>query len=258
MQRFMSFFSGAFLVCGAMAGPAQAEQVKIEEAPGFIGLTEDKPYVHVIHEGRAVKVQRVQDPNYELKGYFAKTVRECPPFCLRPEKVDPRVETVGELEVFDFMESELRDGEGLLIDARTPSWFEKGTIPGSINIPFTELSKEPGDPVIIGWLEKFGAKPRGDVGFLDKTLEDWGLTDAGFKTDKWDFTAAKRLVLWCNGPTCGQSPRAIKGLLAAGYPPEKLTYYRGGMQMWQLFGLTTVVPSGSPVAVGQMTEPVSE
>jgi hypothetical protein len=53
---------------------------------------------------------------------------------------------------------------------------------------------------------------------------------------------AKDLVLWCNGPACGQSPRAIRGLLDVGYPGEKISYYRGGMQMWQLWGLTTVVP----------------
>ena len=61
------------------------------------------------------------------------------------------------------------------------------------------------------------------------------------RTD-WDFSAAKDLVIWCNGPACGQSPRAIRGLLELGYPGDKISYYRGGMQMWQLWGLTTVVP----------------
>ena len=55
---------------------------------------------------------------------------------------------------------------------------------------------------------------------------------------------AKDLVLWCNGPACGQSPRAIHGLIEVGYPPQKLFYYRGGMQLWQLFGLTTALPEG--------------
>jgi len=49
-------------------------------------------------------------------------------------------------------------------------------------------------------------------------------------------------VLWCNGPACGQSPRAIRGLLKVGYPADRIYYYRGGMQMWQLWGLTTVIP----------------
>lgn len=208
----------------------------------FIPLTPDKPYLHVVHEGRSVKVQRVQDPEYTLQGYFAKTARQCPPFCIQPLTPDPQVQVVGEVELFDFMETELRDGRGLLIDARTPAWYRKGTIPGSVNYPFTLFSKEPGDPQLDALLERFGAKRRGAIGFIERTLEKWGLADTSLKNDAWDFSAAKQLVLWCNGPACGQSPRAIRGLLAAGYPPSRLKYYRGGMQMWQLWGLTTVVP----------------
>ena len=254
MNRFVSCFSGLVVAGGLFAGSALAQELKPEESPDFVGLTADKPYLHVIHEGRAVKVQRVQDPNYELKGYFARTIRKCPPFCIRPEQVDSRVSTVGEVEVFDFMETALRDGEGVLIDARTPSWFEKGTIPGSINVPFTVLSRDPGDREVMLWLERFGAEPRGERGLVERILEQWGLVDGGLKTDKWDFTGARQLVLWCNGPTCGQSPRAIEGLLSAGYPPQKLMYYRGGMQMWQLLGLTTVVPSGAPVAAADAVD----
>lgn len=216
-----------------------ADELEVGGSGGFIPLMADKPYLHVIHEGRSIKVQRIQDPDYELKGYFAKTARKCPPFCIRPVEVSPGVKTIGEPEVFEFMENELRDEQGLLIDARTPAWFAKGTIPGSINIPFTELSKEPNSPEMDGFLEQFGAKQR-DAGGLELQMEAWGITDSKHKTKDWDFTEAKDLVLWCNGPACGQSPRAIKGLLAAGYPEDKLLYYRGGMQMWQLFGLTTV------------------
>lgn len=236
------------LSAGCVAGAAHGAEPADAEAAAFVPLVEGKPYIHVIHEGRAVKVQRVQNPGYQLRGYFARTVRECPPFCIRPQQVDPRVETVAEVEMFAFMETELRDGNGLLIDARTPPWFGKGTIPGSINVPFTELVKTADDPGLARWLGEFGAEPREEPGFLAGLLERWGWVDPGQKTDRWDFSGAKHLVLWCNGPTCGQSPRAIEGLLRAGYPPAKLRYYRGGMQMWQLFGLTTVIPSGIDAA----------
>jgi len=59
----------------------------------------------------------------------------------------------------------------------------------------------------------------------------------------WDFGNARELLLFCNGPWCGQSPRAIRNLVAAGYPPSKLFYYRGGMQNWQLLGLPVHVPA---------------
>jgi rhodanese-related sulfurtransferase len=217
-----------------------AEEMVVGEQ-AVIGLTADKPYLHVMHEGRSVKVQRVQDPNYELKGYFAKTARKCPPFCIQPEQVDPRVATVGEIEVFNFMENELRDNQGVLIDARTPDWFQRGTIPGSINVPFTQLSDETSLEMEEA-LERFGAMKRVGVGTVSRKLEEMGFMDGDEKTDHWDFTKAKKLMLWCNGPACGQSPRAIKGLLKAGYPADKIFYYRGGMQMWQLWGLTTVMP----------------
>lgn len=177
-----------------------------------------------------------------LKGYFARTGRKCPPFCIQPMTPDPSVQPIGEYELFKFMESQLRDGTGMLIDARTESWYRKGTIPGSVNYPFTLFNREVSDPEFAAALKTFGGKPRGEVGTVEKTLEDWGLTDAKYKTADWDFSDAKDLVLWCNGPECGQSPRAIKGLLAIGYPGDKIKYYRGGMQMWQLWGLTTIVP----------------
>ncbi len=78
---------------------------------------------------------------------------------------------------------------------------------------------------------------------LMRSLEKVGLFSGDKKTDTWDFSEARQLLLWCNGPWCGQSPRAIRALISLGYPAEKLYYYRGGMQMWQSLGLSTVVPS---------------
>ncbi|MEW7983890.1 MAG: hypothetical protein G8D58_10055 [gamma proteobacterium symbiont of Phacoides pectinatus] len=79
---------------------------------------------------------------------------------------------------------------------------------------------------------------------MTRKLEERGVADGGRKTDKWDFTGAQELVLWCNGLLAGGYPARLKGLLAAGYPASKLIYYRGGMQTWQLFGLTTVISEG--------------
>ena len=61
-------------------------------------------------------------------------------------------------------------------------------------------------------------------------------------TDKWDFTKVKDLVIFCNGPACDQSPREISGLLSVAYPAERIFYFRGGKQTWELWGLATVVP----------------
>jgi rhodanese-related sulfurtransferase len=45
------------------------------------------------------------------------------------------------------------------------------------------------------------------------------------------------VVLYCNGPQCAATPQAIEALLAAGWPPEQLRYYRGGIHDWVTLGL---------------------
>ena len=47
-------------------------------------------------------------------------------------------------------------------------------------------------------------------------------------------------VFFCNGPQCGQSPTAIRALLAAGFPADKMLYYRGGLHDWLTLGLPVV------------------
>lgn len=228
--------AACMVALGAIAAHAQPGQTY------DVPLTDGRPYLHVIHEGRSVRVERIQDPDFELKGYFAKTARKCPPFCIHPMLAAPGVQTIGEVELFDFMEDDLRNGTGLLIDGRTPEWFEKGTIPGAISLPFTRLTQSAEDPSWDSILPQFGVKPSEGRGIIAQAMETLGLSPKEAVVGRWDFSEAKRLVVFCNGPACDQSPRAIKGLLAVGYPAEKLLYFRGGMQLWELWGLTTVVP----------------
>jgi rhodanese-related sulfurtransferase len=207
-----------------------------------VKLTPEREYVEVIHEGRLVRIQRIQDQDHVLEGGFAKTSRKCPPFCIQPMSAGPGVATVGQVELFDFMEREVLDEEGLIVDARTPAWWKRGTIPGSVNIPFTVFGLDPDDPQLVDTMLVLGVKRRGDVGGFTRAIEGFGLMGGDFKTDEWDFTQAKKVIIWCNGMWCGQSPRAVNGLLELGYPPDKIFYYRGGMQGWQSLGLTVVVP----------------
>ncbi len=223
-----------YLLCLMVwVGSVQALDVK---------LTPDREFVEVIHKNKLIKIQRIQDQDHVLEGGFAKTSRKCPPFCIQPMDAGEGVKTIAQLELFDFMENELLDGKGLIIDARTPAWWKRGTIPGSVNIPFTIFSLDIDDPQLIDVMKTLGAKRRGDVGGFSRAMEEMGLMGGDQKNDEWDFTSAKKLVLWCNGMWCGQSPRAIKGLLELGYPASKLLYYRGGMQVWQTLGLTVTVP----------------
>lgn len=208
-----------------------------------VKITQDLDSVPVHHGDEVITIQRVQDQNNVLSGGFTKTSRKCPPFCVQPLHVAPGVTTVGELELLDFIKQKLEAGKGLLVDARTPSWFQKGSIPGSVNIPFTHFDPKNSTDELSDILVKLKVKKKGDSGgsLLDgiKNLFNDGDSAA---SGQWDFSSAQDILLYCNGMWCGQSPKAIKNLLSLGYPPEKIFYYRGGMQSWQLLGLTIYVP----------------
>ena len=61
------------------------------------------------------------------------------------------------------------------------------------------------------------------------------LSDIVDRMDELD--RSKPTVFFCNGPQCPQSQKAINMLLEAGYPAEKIWYYRGGMHDWITLGL---------------------
>ena len=188
-----------------------------------VRINADIASVDVMHNGKKVTIMRNQDQKNTVNPSFAKTSRKCPPFCIQPSTLAPGVETIGEVEILGYLKK-MSDGDQsiLVVDSRTPDWVKKGTIPGAVNIPWTKLNPAKGaDPISIGEImtERFGAKD----------LE--GL---------WDYSSARTLVMFCNGMWCGQSPNNIKNLLKFGYPAHKIKWYRGGMQDWEILGLTTV------------------
>ena len=52
-----------------------------------------------------------------------------------------------------------------------------------------------------------------------------------------EFDPGLDTILFCNGPQCTATPHAIRQLLDAGHPAERLLYYRGGMHDWVTLGL---------------------
>jgi rhodanese-related sulfurtransferase len=188
-----------------------------------VKITPDIASVEVMHDGKKTTIMRNQDQKNTVNKSFAKTSRKCPPFCIQPATLAPGVETIAEVEMIDYL-TRMSGGDDtiLVIDSRTPDWVKKGTIPGAVNIPWTSLNPAKGaDPISIGEImeDRFGAK----------SLE--GL---------WDYSNARTLVMFCNGMWCGQSPNNIKNLLKFGYPAHKIKWYRGGMQDWEILGLSTV------------------
>ena len=137
----------------------------------------------------------------------------------------PGIKTVAELEVLDFLErSSYEPDKFTLVDGRRAEWYFDGTIPSAVNIPYTEVRYDSDLPEDFEKLIKtFNIKVIGDI-------ED----------SKFDFSEAKTAIVFCNGNWCVQSVVAIKELLKLGYPKEKLMWYRGGIQDWNILGFTTI------------------
>ena len=207
-----------------------------------VGITADLMSLSVMHNGKPVTIQRNQDNEAVINPDFAKTSRACPPFCIQPMTVAEGVETLGESELLDYLTKVSGGGSSILVvDSRTADWVEKGTIPGSVNIPWTSLVPAQGattEGIIKVMQENFDVSLANEADVMDV---DEAITD-GDPAEVFDYSRAKTLVLFCNGMWCGQSPASIKTLLKYGYPPEKLKYYRGGMQTWEILGLTTIKP----------------
>ncbi|WP_246032370.1 rhodanese-like domain-containing protein [Thalassobius vesicularis] len=180
-----------------VAGPALAQDKPVNIRPDLAEVTVPTP------DGPA-RIARIQDNANELSGEWARTSRACPPFCVQPMSPAEGVTTIGELELLEM----LQDPEVVVMDSRTPEWFANGSIPGAVNVPYTQ---------VIDYLGELGCEP---------------------DFDGWDCAAPKRVALFCNGNWCGQSPTAIRNMIEAGYPADHISYYRGGMQAWRLLGLT--------------------
>ena len=138
---------------------------------------------------------------------------------ISPVKIEG-VETYGELETLEFLQKLKSDKKKyIFVDSRMTSWFETGTIPGAVNMPFVHFVQQ----------KKF-----------DKELREHLLAlGVSINGDKYDFSKAKTALFFCNGIWCGQSPQAIAALIKIGYPKEKILWYRGGMQDWRSVGFTT-------------------
>jgi len=187
-----------------------------------VNLTHDVAFVEVLHHGVPTRIERNPDTENMLDPDFSLTSRPCPPYCIQPMQLAPGVETLGELELIAYLKRIGRDDRVLVIDSRDSDWpLRSGVIPGSISLPWQALHPAHSTPEKIAetLVFRFGAAHEGVL---------------------WNFENAKTLVFYCNGPWCGQSPTNIKQLLALGYPPHRLKWYRGGMQDWKMLGLATV------------------
>ena len=186
-----------------------------------VNIKKGVAYVDVDIDGKPFRIQRIQDTKHKLTNSYSKTSRPAPPFSIQPFQPIKGIETVSELDVIDFLQNKVAKNQGLLLDARMPKWNRAGTIPGSTNIPFSILAS------------------KGDNKYINKIFALLGVEKKG---KSWIFDNAQMLLIFDNGPWCQQGVRAMQNLIKLGYPKTKMLYYRGGMQYWQILGLSTIVP----------------
>ncbi|SFV71476.1 hypothetical protein MNB_SV-13-1440 [hydrothermal vent metagenome] len=165
-------------------------------------------------KGKKIHISRIQDTNHKLDNNYSLTSRLSPPFEIQPYIVLEGIQTISELDVFKFIQKDLKKGH-LLIDTRLEHWFYQSSIPTAINIPFTRIN----DSKKI--LKKLSIRKKGE---------------------KLNFSKAKKILIFDNGPWCPQATEAIKALVKLGYPKKKILYYRGGMQYWNILGLVNSYP----------------
>ncbi len=124
-----------------------------------------------------------------------------------------------------FVTDRVTQGTGILLDGRSPQERTLGHIATSVNVPLALVS--PDNPYFNRILEALGAQATGN-----------NVRSAGHDFAGYDFANAMPLVVFDAGPTTNDAAALIDALVVAGYPTDKIKYYRGGMQVWVALGLS--------------------
>ena len=122
---------------------------------------------------------------------------------VEPTTYEPTTPTDTTLVERATVERAIEDEEAVLVDARSPTEYAEGHLPGAVNLDWRELVDE----------ETRGLKPRSE---LTAVLTDHGVTDD------------RRVVLYCN--TARRISHTYVVLSALGY--DDLGFYEGSVTEW--------------------------
>ncbi|SDD89792.1 Rhodanese-related sulfurtransferase [Pricia antarctica] len=169
--------------------------------------------------------------------------------------IDEKVASAGmpEIDIINDLKAKIRD----ISEIRTPKRVKNhmipkniGTEPGLVEVDTTWgsiQSIKAARPVhTVGELEVYQHHMKG-LPIIDARKPDTAdcVTIPGSKNIPYDELVERMdeldendpSIFFCNGPQCPQSSTAIKNLLDAGYPADRILYYRGGMHDWITLGL---------------------
>ncbi|GAB4396501.1 MAG: hypothetical protein OHK0048_01440 [Rhodoferax sp.] len=159
----------------------------------------------------------LQTPQGPLRVQRWRTACAASDGALQPLVPLPGVKPAVEIDVLHA----LADPQTLVIDMRDIDEPIAATLPNSYHIPYNEVEDR---------MDEVGCSKRG--------------------RNQWDCSAAPHVLVFCHGPMCLQSPAGIRAMVQAGFPVERISYYRGGMLDWQALGLPTVSGNLPPRKTG--------
>lgn len=191
------------VACGLFASVAFAQDQALEAKASFV------------FNGEQIQISRDTGTALQHAATFAGVINTCGAPCIVPMEVAQGVPTFGETEVLSFLINEVANATGLLVDARMPNDRARGFIPGSVNLPYATMDS--GTSFLTEIFTALGARA----------------LDGAF-----NFADAQSLLVYDTGPSSDDAGRLVNNLLAAGYPSEKIKYYRGGMQVWAVLGFS--------------------
>ena len=168
-----------------------------------------------IFNGERVKISRDNANVSRFTARFAAAGDGCGAPCIAPMQVAEGVATLDETQVLAFLVQEVAGNKGLMVDARMPDDRAAGFIPGTVSLPHTTL--EPENSFKNDILRALGAREFDGV---------------------FNFTDARELLIYDNGPSTDDAGKLVRNLIALGYPADMIRYYRGGMQVWSVLGFS--------------------
>ena len=137
-----AIIAASLALFGATAMPARA----VEKT---VNISEAVKSVEVLHQGRKVTIERNPDTENMLDPDYSLTSRPCPPYCIQPMQLAPGVETIGELEMLEYLKKLGKDSSLMVIDSRDGDWpLRSGIIPGAVLL-IRFLHKYPLPPAMV-------------------------------------------------------------------------------------------------------------
>ncbi|MFK7836126.1 MAG: rhodanese-like domain-containing protein [Sulfitobacter sp.] len=176
-------------------------------------LTEAK--ASFIFNGERIQISRGNPDAARFVAKFAAADGGCGAPCIAPMQAAVGVRTLDEIQVLDFLMTEVAGNTGLMVDARGPQARAQGFIPGTVSLPHHTVAS--GNPFQQDILRALGARAFDGV---------------------YNFTDARALLVYDGGPSSNDAGLLVQNLLDVGYPVEMIQYYRGGMQVWSVLGFS--------------------